>query len=229
MADFSCQLGVLSCLYAWQTAIAGFIGGAAVIYVLLSMLREEKRKAEREMSTARRALALEIRLITGEALSKHKQCAAILGQTGHPALMVEDRARLPIPQVFPTVASRLERFGDDAPELLLFFSRVAKIRDTSERLLHLPNSMDVPTNQVAAFANELMTIACNGAELISHIRSGVASQDSRDRTALEDIRGEAERWMLRRENFAPELVGSQPAEYIGRWGSRLAVDLQRFG
>jgi hypothetical protein len=95
--------------------------------------------------------------------------------------------------------------------------------------LHHPNSTDLPTNQVAVFANELMTIACNGAELIPHIKSGIASQDSHDRRSVEDIRDEAAKWMLRREHFAPELAGSQPAEYIDRWGSRLAIDIKRFG
>jgi hypothetical protein len=86
----------------WQSLIAGVFALVAAITAVLLAIWNERRKAKRELASLRRSLGVEVRQHTWNACRVHEQLKALI--VGHiapiPAIFVEDKAKLPPPQIY---------------------------------------------------------------------------------------------------------------------------------
>jgi hypothetical protein len=96
----------------WGGLIAGVLGFVAAIAAVVVTLRSERRRATRELNSLRRALGVEIRLYTVNAHTAYLYLKSLLFDRTHenviPATLVEDRAKLPSPAIYPNAALKLE-------------------------------------------------------------------------------------------------------------------------
>jgi hypothetical protein len=197
----------------WGSLIAGTLGfGAAIVAVLLAM-RSERRKAKRALESLRRALGVEVRQYTANAYRAHRQCKDMIVRRSPdariPAILVEDKTKLPPPHVFPNAVAQIGDFGTCAANLLLFFNRVAVTREAAERLLRHPSADNLPSDEVAWAVEGLIKIAELGTQLLPFLKTGIETEDSTDADAIKEtdadaikeIEEEAKDWAARRNAF----------------------------
>jgi hypothetical protein len=187
------------------SVIAGSLGfGAAILAVILT-LYSERRRAKRKLESLRRALGVEIRQYTANAFNAHCQCKAMIIRRNSnakiAAIQVEDKAKLPPPQVFPKAVVRIGDFGICAPEILLFFNRVAVTREAAERLLRHPSADNLPSGEIAWAVEGLINIAEGGLKLMPFLKTGIKSEDDTDADAIKSISQEAKDWAAHRRAF----------------------------
>jgi hypothetical protein len=216
LPDIACRVGLLSCLYEWQTGIAGGLGFAAAIAAVLFTLGAERRKADREFRALRRALGVEIRQFIASAFQSFLRCQVLLGEVHHSAYMIQSRARLHLPVIFPAASMKIAEFGDQATDLLLFFNRVLAQRETAARLSAHPRSDDIPNQDLAMMVNVLIAIAANGAMLLPHIKSEIDSYDETDLRVMGEVIAATRDWVSKRNSYAPFQSDDTPAEYLTR-------------
>src|SRR5713226_1109586 len=149
----------------WQVLIAGILGLAAAIIAVFLTLGSERRKRKHELSMLGRSLGMEVRQFMANAYKAHLACRELL--TGDkaaaiPAIMVEDKAKLPASAIYPHAAARIAEFGDGAEHIVLFFNKIAVVREAAERLTRHPSLDNLPHDEIAAAAEALIQIANTG-------------------------------------------------------------------
>jgi hypothetical protein len=190
-------------LVDWGSLIAGSLGFAAAIIAVLLAIRSERRKARRELESLRRALGIEVRDFTYNAYRAHVQLKAmILGHvTPIPALFVEDKSKLPPPQIYPNSVVKIGEFGDCAANIVLFFNRIGVTREAAERLLRHPSADNLPSGEVAWAVERLISIAEVGMNLLPHLKTSITSQDETDEDVMYKIQSELADWAGCRASF----------------------------
>lgn len=190
----------------WGGLIAGVLGFAAAIIAVLLTLLSERRRATRELNSLRRALGVEIRLYTINAHTAYLYLKSLLFDTNGERVMatlVEDRAKLPSPAIYPNAALKIGEFGGCAAELVRFFASIAAVREAAERLLHHPQADNLPSSEIAKTADGLMKIAMIGIRLFPFFKTGVKSDDDADNDAVSNVECDARIWSACRTEFYP--------------------------
>jgi hypothetical protein len=183
--------------------IAGCLGFAAAIIAVLLAMSSERRKVTGALASLRRALGVEVRHYTWNAHRAHCQLKAmIVGNVSPiPAIFVEDKAKLPLPQIYPNAVVHIGEFGECAANIVLFFNRVNVTREAAERLLHHPSSQNLPSGEVAWAVEGLIRIAEVGSQLLPHLKTGIAAEDRHDDDVTKSIESELNDWNARRSAF----------------------------
>ena len=93
----------------------------------------ERRKVTRELAGLRRALGVEVRHYMWNAYRAHCQLKVVLVEnvSSIPAIFVEDKAKLPLPQIYPNAVIHIGEFGECAADIVLFFNRVNVTREAA--------------------------------------------------------------------------------------------------
>jgi hypothetical protein len=166
----------------WGSLIAGSLGFTAAIVAVLLAVANERRKAKHELRSLRHALGVELRDYTWNAYRAHEQLKVLIvdNVSPIPALFVEDKSKLPSPQIYPNAVVRIGEFDDCAANIVLFFNRIAVTREAAERLLRHPSADNLPSGEVAWAVERLILIAEVGIDLLPHLKTGVVSQDATD-------------------------------------------------
>ena len=196
----------------WGSLIAGSFGFAAAIIAVWLAIGSERRKARRELESLRRALGVEVRLLMYNAYRAHDQLKTLL--TARPpfptaenvtnrisASFVEDKTKLPEPQIYPQASFKISEFGDCAANIVLFYHRITVTRDAAERLLRHPSSSNLPSGEIAAAVDRMILIAQVGTDLVPHLKTGIASQDDRDEYVTQQITKAIADWNGRRAAY----------------------------
>jgi hypothetical protein len=170
---------------------------------VLLTLRSEQRRGTRQLTSLRRALGVEVRDYTWNAYRAHVQLKTlIIGNVKPiPALFVEDKSKLPTPQIYPNAVVRIGEFGDCAANIVLFFNRIGVTREAAERLLRHPSADNLPSGEVAWAVDRLILIAEVGANLLPHLKTNIVSQDAADADVITKIQSEVTDWAGRRASF----------------------------
>jgi hypothetical protein len=186
----------LDLLDHWQSGLAGVLGFAAAIIAVVIALGSEQRKHRRELRIIRKSLGVEIRQYTANSYNAHLFCRAILLKRPGviPAIMIEDKARLPDPTIYPNVATRISELGDCAAEIVLFYNRIAVVREGAERLLRHPFANDLPNPEIREAADGLIKIAITGVGLLPMLKTGIQSEDGTDSQAINKINETWKQW-----------------------------------
>lgn len=187
----------------WGSLIAGSFGFAAAIVAVLLAVANERRKTKHELNSLRRALGVELRDFTWNAYRAHEQLKVLIVGNVSPitALFVEDKSKLPSPQVYPHAVVRIGEFGDCAANIVLFFNRFGVTREAAERLLRHPSADNLPSGEVAWAVDRLILIAEVGIELLPHLKTGIVSQDAADADVTNKIQTAVADWTNRRASF----------------------------
>lgn len=187
----------------WGSLIAGSLGFTAAIVAVLLAVANERRKTKHELKSLRHALGVELRDYTWNAYRAHEQLKVlIVGNVSPiPALFVEDKSKLPSPQIYPNAVVRIGEFGDCAANIVLFFNRIAVTREAAERLLRHPSADNLPRGEVAWAVERLILIAEVGIDLLPHLKTGVVSQDTTDAEVINKIQSAVADWAGRRASF----------------------------
>jgi hypothetical protein len=190
---------LLDLLDHWQVLVAGVVGFAAAIIAVVIALGSEGRKRKHELSVIRRALGIEVRHYTANAYRAHialRGMLATIGKTrpGIPAIMVEDKARLPTPTIYLSVAARIGEFSECGEELALFYTRVTVAREAAERLMRHPNADDLPPIEIGEAATAMIRIAETGVKLLPLLKTGIEPLERTDRGAAESIGKASKDW-----------------------------------
>src|SRR5215467_10347386 len=100
--------------------IAGVLGFTAAIGAVLATLCTERCRARRELASLRRALGVEVRLYTANALEAHLYCKSLLlNDIGpRPALLMGDRAKPPPSVIYENAVVKVGEFRDCAATLV---------------------------------------------------------------------------------------------------------------
>jgi len=187
----------------WGSLVAGSLGFAAAIVAVLLAMSSERRKTKRELESLRRALGVEVRDYTWNSYRAHVQLKAMI--VGHvspiPALFVEDKSRLPPPQIYPNAAVKIGEFGECAANIVLFFNRIGVTREAAERLLRHPSADNLPSGEIAWAVERLISIAQVGINLLPYLKTSIVSQDSTDAEVIKKIQSEVTDWAGRRTSF----------------------------
>jgi hypothetical protein len=183
--------------------IAGCLGFAAAIIAVLLAMGSERRKVTRELASLRRALGVEVRHYTWNAYRAHCQLkATIVGNVSPiPAIFVEDKAKLPMPQIYPNAVVHIGEFGECAANIVLFFNRVNVTREAAERLLQHPSSQNLPSGEVAWAVEGLIRIAEVGIQLLPDLKTGIAAEDQHDDNVINNVESKLNDWNTRRSAF----------------------------
>jgi hypothetical protein len=197
----------MHCVYEFfrdqGSIIAGCLGFAAAIIAVLLAMGSERRKVTRELASLRRALGVEVRHYTWNAYRAHCELKAmIVGNISPiPAIFVEDKAKLPLPQIYPNAVVQIGEFGEATANIVLFFNRVNVTREAAERLLRHPSSQNLPSGEVAWAVEGLIRIAEVGMQLLPHLQTGIDAEDRHDDEVTKKIESELNDWNARRATF----------------------------
>jgi hypothetical protein len=187
----------------WQSLIAGVFALFAAIAAVLLAIWNERRKAKREFASLRRSLGVEVRQYTWNACRAHVQLKALLLQpvSPIPAIFVEDKSKLPPPQIYPNAVMRIGEFGDCAANIVLFYNRIGVTREAAERLLRLQSKDNLPPGEVAWAVEGLIRISEVGIEILPHLKTGIATEDGPDADVTKRVQSELGDWTPRRAEF----------------------------
>ena len=163
----------------------------------------ERRKVTRKLAGLRRALGVEVRHYMWNAYRAHCQLKVVLVEnvSSIPAIFVEDKAKLPLPQIYPNAVIHIGEFGECAADIVLFFNRVNVTREAAERLLQHPSSQNLPSATVAWAVEGLIRIAEVGIRLLPELKTGIVAEDQRDDDVINNIKSELADWNARRSAF----------------------------
>jgi hypothetical protein len=187
----------------WQSLIAGVLALVAAIAAVLLAIWNERRKAKRELASLRRALGVEVRQYTWNACRAHVQLKALIVEhlSPIPAIFVEDKAKLPPPQIYPNAVVNIGELGDCAANIVLFYNRIGTTREAAERLLRLRLKDDLPPGEVAWAVEGLIRISEVGIEILPQLKTGIATEDGPDAEVINRVQSELEDWTPRRAAF----------------------------
>jgi hypothetical protein len=214
--------GVWKVVYDWQTLITGagaLLGGIAA-YVAGRIqasatqqaanvqIEAERKKAQREIESLRRALGIEVRLYAANALTAHYYCKSLLyamveGENAIPSILIEDRAKLPPSGIYANSVIRIGELGDCARTIVRFFTSIAASREAADRLQNHPFAENIPTSEIARAADGLIKIAGTGSELFPFLKTDIQSEDGTDMDAAVKIGQAYTDWLSCREQFYP--------------------------
>jgi hypothetical protein len=112
-------------------------------------------------------LGVEVRAFTYNAYRARVQLKTMIvgNVTPIPALFVEDRSKLPTPQIYPNSVPKIGEFGDCAANIVLFYDRISVTREAAERLLRHPSAKNLPSGEVA-WAVDRLRLLCSSAECL---------------------------------------------------------------
>ena len=188
----------------WGGMIAGFLGFTAAILTVVFTLCSERRKTKRELASLRRALGVEVRLYTANALTAYLYCKSLI-LTDDPidAILIEDRAKLPTSGVYANAVIKIGEFGACAATLVRFFTSIAVAREAAERLRGHPSAKNLPRGEIAKAADGLIEIAKMGTQLFPFLKTGIQSEDDTDTDGITKIERAYSHWRSCRERFHP--------------------------
>jgi hypothetical protein len=198
----------LELLDHWQALIAGALGFAAAITTVVIALGSEGRKRKHELSIIRRALGIEVRQYMANAYRGYLACRGMLeaGAVSVHALAVEDKAKLPAPTIYLSVAARIGEFSECGEQLVLFYSRIAVAREAAERLLRHPMSESLPHSEIAEAATALIRIAETGLKLVPFLTTDIESLEKTDLDAIGAIEPAFRDWEKSHSSFGSTAV-----------------------
>jgi hypothetical protein len=192
-------------LTEWGGLIAGCLGFVAAIVAVLVTIYGERRTAKRELASLRRALGVEVRLYTANALKAHYYCESLLINNESPIhfILIEDRAKFPSSSIYTNAVVKIGEFGDCAATLVRFFASIAVTREAADRLRGHPLADNLPSSEVAKAADGLIDIAKMGIELFPFLKTGIESEDSQDGDGTAKIERAYSHWRSNREKYFP--------------------------
>ena len=200
--------------FDWGGFFAGILGFVAAIGAVLITLGTERRRAKRELKSLRRALGIEVRLYSANALTAHYYCKSLLTNDDGPihAILIEDRARLPPSTVYANAVVKIGEFGDCAATLVRFFASIAAAREAAKRLRHHPSADNLPRAEIAKAADGLIGIAKMGSDLFPFLKTGIPSEDGVDSDGVMKTESAYVQWRSCREKYYPFSVTYQCSE-----------------
>jgi hypothetical protein len=181
---------ILDAFDHWQALLAGLLGFAAAIIAVILTLRIEQRKTERELDALRKSLAYELRQQVPRALGAGLSLREVaLGSDPITARVIESYARLPTPLVYPANADKIGLLGQDAMNVVIFYSLMETCRGAVTSLMNARDPDNISKETVAATANALIT-ACEYAQnILPKFKTGVPRIDQKDQELMERIEG----------------------------------------
>jgi hypothetical protein len=178
-------------LNKWQALIAGIVGFAAAILAVAITLRAERRKAAREqnedLSSLRRALGSEMRQFTDRVLLAHVKCCD-LAESGIATLEdMQKVVRFSKPVIYPLMANKLGRLGDDAYYVVDFFGYLELVNESLrqwEQQIIFPKT--VGRGDLIQTAITLLSACDAGVHLLPKLRASPTDED-RDRKLVDRL------------------------------------------
>lgn len=192
MAGMSC---IVEFIDHWQTLLgalaAGALGFAAAIATVRWTLRGERRKADSELQSMKKALGAEVRQYAHQALNGHRVCRDLASRGGNFSVhQILSAARFPDPVIYPHAAARLGSLGDGAHWIVNFFGQIQVFKDMREHMRDLPIPASIPPNNAISPADALLW-ACEAAvHVLPLLRTGsyYLEQDQRFAEAVQTAR-----------------------------------------
>jgi hypothetical protein len=151
----------------------------------------ERSKAKRKLESLRRALGVEVRLYTANALAAHYYCKSLIierdNETPILPILIEDRAKLPASSIYANAVVKIGQFGDCVATLVRFFTSIAGAREAADRLRAHRLGDNLPSSEIAKAADGLIDIAKMGIELFPSLKTGIESEDGTDEDGITKI------------------------------------------
>jgi hypothetical protein len=141
----------------------------------------ERRKAQHELDALRKSLAVELRQIVPRALG----AGTALRELAHSnqqitARMVENHARVPVPQVYPATAGKIGLLGDDAMGVVIVYSLFELGRSGATSLISTRAPDNIAPETVAAAAVPFLAACQYALSVLPKMKTGVAVHDQLD-------------------------------------------------
>ncbi|MGH8738095.1 MAG: hypothetical protein ACREVC_12115 [Burkholderiales bacterium] len=179
----------------WQSLMAGLLGfAAAIIAVVLTLLAEHRRR-NKETSALKVALGAEIRQFALRAYDAHQ---AVRHRLENRELLsvrqLDDDARFPAPIIYPNVANALGMLREHAHAVVVFYGRVALIRDAITRLHEEPPPNDhADYGPTAVMLADALLDACYGVQGVLHAFAGTPGSEN-DAKFVADVTDARRTW-----------------------------------
>jgi hypothetical protein len=168
-------------LYDWQSLLAGALGFAAAIIVVVITLLSERRKTGRELVAIRRSLGVELRQFVTMAHGAHlgfKKLAE--GKAPITARMIENMVHIGQPVIYPASADKIGLLGSQAMEVVIFFNLIEIARSGTDRLIRHRTPDNITPVLVAKMADVMMQICTYAQGLLPKLKTSVQETDNRD-------------------------------------------------
>jgi hypothetical protein len=170
----------LDALDHWQAFIAGILGFAAAIIVVLVTLRIERRKADRELDALRKSLAVELRLMVANALGTyHSLMKRVLQKDAVTYRALTYLFRVPNPIIYPATADKIGLLGPDAMYVVVIYNLVQTAREGVASLEGIPLDR-IPPESIAIIAQSLLQACEQSRPILKKLRTGDPAHDKRD-------------------------------------------------
>jgi hypothetical protein len=173
----------------WQTLIAGLVGFAAAIVVVVVTFGIERRRLERETDALRKSLAYELRLMVPRALGASR---SLIEHIETPGAVITGRvvrylSRLPTPIIYPANADKIGLLGSDAMGVVIVYSLVELARQAAEDLERDRDADNLSPASVAAVAGTLLDACDQARDVLRRLPTGDLRFDERDRELFQAI------------------------------------------
>ena len=180
---------LIDALDHWQTLAAGLIALFAAIITVWVTLRVERGKAEREVETLRKSLAVELRLQILRALDAYNGLSGmgLMPNTQITARMVESKSRMFAPIIYSANAGKIGLLGAEAMDVVIVYDLLETGRDGVARLMNSRTPDDISARTVVATAEPFLTACLYARGLLPKLRTGDPSHDAKDEALIQKI------------------------------------------
>ena len=194
----------LDALDHWQPLVAGVLGFAAAIVVVVITLGIERRKADLELDALRKSLGVELRIVVANALGTYqslmKRVRANQAITYRTLMYL---FRVAKPKIFPAVANKIGLLGSDAMYVVIIYNLIESAREGATSFEGIPLDQIQPAN-VAIIAQGLLKACEQSRSMLPKLRTGDPAHDAKDDALIESINAAS----VEATNIPNSIIGS---------------------
>jgi hypothetical protein len=173
----------------WQALIAGALGFAAAIVVVILTLRIERRKLQHEMDALQKSLAVELRQQVAHALRAGIALRGLArGQNPITARMVQSLGTVPAPMVYPATADKIGLLGQDAMDVVIVYSLIESGRFGTASIINSRDPNDIAADNIEVTAGAFLHGCAYAQSVLPKLKTGVAAHDLKDAELIKSIK-----------------------------------------
>jgi hypothetical protein len=154
-----------------------------------AQIETEQKKAERELDTFRKSLAIELRLLVERAMRAHDLLKELSeGDEAITGWMIEGHSRIPAAVVYPGNAEKIGLLGsEEAMQVVIVYNLLETARGAAAQLTKHRTPDKISPDMVASVANAFLQTCKRAAIVLPRLKTGVTGDDDADATLLREI------------------------------------------
>lgn len=208
-------------LYNWQDLASGLLGVTAAAAAIRFTYHRETMSEARELKALRKALAAEVGGFAHRAREGYLEALPQLkahGQQGITLHHLQNATTFPAAVVYPNNAAGIGNLDDDAHDVVVFYSKIATLRDVAGRMVQElseglpPRTQFIGEPNATDLLNAVFDAAASGADLAVKLieAAGEKTEAARDLPMVKKMRQmiikERDEWAAWRQQRAKQLA-----------------------